>query len=1016
MKGDSLIFHQKGLLRTPLLPFQAFYEKPEKILMKREFMEAIFLASPDLYKEIYEKENSGNVKLIHSIYKYISRATNRCTPFGLFAGVNLLDWSDQTVICLKEASNIRRITSLDMLFLCALGQHLENDKKLRKYLIYYPNSSYYILENEIRYAEYYLNKNNRTYIISSVDKSHYLLAILNLAKEGCSITDIAKYLKNEGFKDEESYSFIEQLITGKDFLGDMVDIIDRLSVTSEYLEQLKESILASQNLLKRLDDNGINDIKQYENIYQLLKSLELPLNKGKLFQVNAFKETRIGQNLISNSLQKKLLKCISFLIQLKEKRNDELDSFAQKFYTKYEDQEIPLLVALDPDIGIGFPVENTRRDISPLINGIYNNNFIPDDIELNTLERKLARIVAESLSKGQQEIDLSEYRKHLIEKENEKDLPPSFCCQFTLVDDERLQLQSCGGISAGTFVSRFATHEDEIHQVLLEISTHDKKVLPDFDLCEILHLPESRTGNILKHPPFFDHEIPYLAKSTSEDSHKVLLRDIKIFVSPITNKIYLRNVKTNRFILPRLSNAHNYALSNQPVYRFLCELQYQDHISFFNLPIRKLQIINTYLPRLVYKEIILQPATWNFNKSQLEELSLEFDKKGKINWLPKWKIPKLFIVTQGDNYVLFDQSCSNSMDNFWLYVKNKSQLTIKEFIFDANKCPIKDEAGQSYYNEVMAFILNQKTPNLTVPKRSDVRQTRRYFCLGNKWIYYKIYMGTKTADTFLISSIQPIIDKLLKDNRIQKSFFIRFSDPEPHIRLRFLAIENSDIPVIIQKVKDEFEDLINDHIITKFETAIYKREIERYGGEGFIELSETLFFIDSLYALKLIQLVQYNKDENLRWKLAVAVIDQLVSEFGLSIEEKKKLFESLKVSFEKEFKVDKHLRKIIEKKYKEHSIEIHDIINRVKSGNLYEIAYKILAKKREELIPNIKKIDQSGLPRKKIINLLESYIHMSLNRIFISEPRLHELMMYYFLYRHYNGVFFRKKNKIKQRV
>ena len=46
------------------------------------------------------------------------------------------------------------------------------------------------------------------------------------------------------------------------------------------------------------------------------------------------------------------------------------------------------------------------------------------------------------------------------------------------------------------------------------------------------------------------------------------------------------------------------------------------------------------------------------------------------------------------------------------------------------------------------------------------------------------------------------------------------------------------------------------------------------------------------------------------------------------------------------------------------------------------------------------KIDSCGL---SIDSLLASYIHMMMNRLFKSKNRLHELVLYEFLYRYYKG-------------
>src|ERR1043166_2318622 len=97
-----------AVLRTPLLPFDDFLHWSElamatnvpSIDVLREFVgtpafvEAIRVASPVLFKALTDwlagREIRDEVRLEHSLVRYLSRATHRTTPFGLFAACSLL--------------------------------------------------------------------------------------------------------------------------------------------------------------------------------------------------------------------------------------------------------------------------------------------------------------------------------------------------------------------------------------------------------------------------------------------------------------------------------------------------------------------------------------------------------------------------------------------------------------------------------------------------------------------------------------------------------------------------------------------------------------------------------------------------------------------------------------------------------------------------------------------------------------------------------------------------------------
>ena len=98
------MFPTKLIVRTPSIPFnddisEAFLKK---ILDDATFLEALYLASPVLYQEAMNWKE-GKIsdpkklqKIPISLGKYYLRMCSRCTPFGLFAGCGVVEWSEET--------------------------------------------------------------------------------------------------------------------------------------------------------------------------------------------------------------------------------------------------------------------------------------------------------------------------------------------------------------------------------------------------------------------------------------------------------------------------------------------------------------------------------------------------------------------------------------------------------------------------------------------------------------------------------------------------------------------------------------------------------------------------------------------------------------------------------------------------------------------------------------------------------------------------------------------------------
>ena len=75
--------------------------------------------------------------------------------------------------------------------------------------------------------------------------------------------------------------------------------------------------------------------------------------------------------------------------------------------------------------------------------------------------------------------------------------------------------------------------------------------------------------------------------------------------------------------------------------------------------------------------------------------------------------------------------------------------------------------------------------------------SKRTFYPGDEWLYFKLYTGIKTADDILIRSVFPVVKKLMREEIITKFFFLRYSDPDFHIRFRVLVKNPKDLGYIL---------------------------------------------------------------------------------------------------------------------------------------------------------------------------------------------------------------------------
>jgi hypothetical protein len=229
---------------------------------------------------------------------------------------------------------------------------------------------------------------------------------------------------------------------------------------------------------------------------------------------------------------------------------------------------------------------------------------------------------------------------------------------------------------------------------------------PDVIYAEIVHLPESRIGNILLRPVLRPYEIPYLAKSGVSGEFE--LRPDDLYVSVKNNRIVLRSKRLNREIIPRMSTAHNYSGKNpMPVYHFLCDMQHQAGRTGLGLFRNDAAQQLDYLPRVVYKNCILSQARWTVHGKETKVFSGIRDDREFLSKVKEWQavrnIPDNVLLSDGDNELYVDLNNLLSIRAWLSVVKKRPSFHLEEFLFDPAAAVVRGSEGVFTNEFIFAF-------------------------------------------------------------------------------------------------------------------------------------------------------------------------------------------------------------------------------------------------------------------------------------------------------------------------
>jgi len=279
--------------------------------------------------------------------------------------------------------------------------------------------------------------------------------------------------------------------------------------------------------------------------------------------------------------------------------------------------------------------------------------------------------------------------------------------------------------------------------------------------------------------------------------------------------------------------------------------------------------------------------------------------------------------------------------------------------------------------------------------------TKRIFTPGSEWLYIKIYTGIKTADIILEEIIKPLVKDFQQNQYILKWFFVRYNDPKPHLRIRFKLSDTENYQPVSQRINDILQGYIESGEISNILIDTYKREIERYG-DNTIEEAETLFCHNSLFVL---ECLRYEDEEKII--ICLYYIDLLLIQLGLSIPEKLDWIKNFNDGFKMEFNADKKLNSQLDIKYRDFKLKFAEFID---SDEFFEQRSYIISNINESKDVS-KKICKYYLSDKFFLqSFFQSIFHMNINRLFNSDQRLFEMIIYDYLLRYYKSQKFFSSN------
>lgn len=997
-------------LRAPYYSAASFaLEKMVDVLADPAFRQALWLASPDFYTALEKKHFCWDQlakKERHSLYKYYNRMVFRPTPFGAFASFSLAEWKVDTGMELESGA-----AALLHLLPSRQWQKRLQDKLVGEGQDYdlQANPTLYKIGERYRYVRYQWDvKGKISFQINSLPGEKVNTMLIRKAKNGpIPMSTLLAHLQQVADCSEtEGRDYLEFLIREQVLLTEM-----EAGLTSRYGWQEtagaseKNSVRAAEDFFfkgisaqtaarqQHLQDlhrqaNQLvslpDDTTMQENFYA---ALERPVRSGG---VNLKIKEQIGDTM-------EVLRRIVIPFT-----TPNLDSFKEAFRRKFDAQRIPFLAALDPDTGINYGGLNTSMNGSALLDGLSFPEVSrkQQEQEWTAVHRMFLRTWLQNGRRSLHEpVLINDADVEMLPSDFQGFvLPSSLPVMFRMVED-KLVVESAGGATATSLVGRFSVFSERVREFCRELAQAESAASPEVIFAEIHQLSDLHTDNINRRMPVYDYII-HLATYPAETGQKRIALD-DLVLSIRGEELILESVSLGKRVIPRLPSAFNFHHNELAMFQMLCDLQFQGLQVNFNFDPEKLFPGMDFYPRFEYANTVLSLAKWCLSEQEKAALLAAPLSLGRLHAFCRQRgVPQRISMGLSDQQLVFN--LQNDLEAFFFLdcLRDQKRVVLREYLFPDGSV---SAGGRAFAGQLIALLSRNHAVYRGMPGQSKKMQAvrnGRHFLPGSDWLYVKIYCTQESSDRLLTQTIYPV----LKANRglVDCWFFIRYQDPEPHIRLRIRS-GKSGTSHLLGELQRKFAQSRYRAYVRALQIDTYQREIERYSPE-LMEACELCFQAGSEWVMADLASGGRRKGEPVNLAPFCLVYRMAGVFFGES-GALPGFFRWRAASFLEEFGPGKQLRLDMDNKYRKLSAALQLALE---NGSVADVDSE-QPSETEKLLTIISEIAARAMtwPGEKRFTLIADLIHMQVNRMYHSMQRQHEALICYSLQKYSESLWVR---------
>jgi len=637
---------------------------------------------------------------------------------------------------------------------------------------------------------------------------------------------------------------------------------------------------------------------------------------------------------------------------------DGLKEFKQRFEKRYEDAEVPLLVALDIDRGVCDPASRRSSQIAKDA-GVGAPTLTVED---STSVPTTALAALSHWTNTGESFDLAQLPR-------DPNAAPSANSAYSVLasligdtdGDYDAVFVSGTTQSSQALIGRFALPRTVLGDHALRLAADEAAALPaDHVFAELsAHMP-GRIGNVELRPKLTTESIDLFGSGGGT------MRLADLALSLERNVLRLRHVPTDRWVLPVLTSAVNPDRPDVPhVYRFLAQLACVGGAMWSWGPLDRL----AHLPRVVCNRTIVSPERWVIERADVRAGLDHADPAQWLRSLPNIGTRRWLGVAQGDHVLPFNLDLpATIVASFERVQRGDGSLAIVELPHLEH--PAAHGPNGRHAAELVLPVLRRPLDASRVERPGSAPD--------RGWMSHSLYCGNADADE-VVRGVSNLARELIDVGVVASWFFVRYGAGGNHIRLRLLPSSDQYRSQVLAAVDRWTTDAMRAGVLSGFAAVPYRPEVTRYGGPTCLPLCEDVFSHDSEAIAT--GLSPAPSDAG-RLYGVVASILQWSSLLPDPLDFIKKSIDGYWTEFERSAKNK------VGALYKEHRDQLHEHLEAMPPSGELLVALKAVADDLD------RQIEAGELTESSRSMVFSSLVHMHANRMFRTDQRRQELVAY----------------------